>query len=675
MRRIKRLLSLALVGALLLGAALTDGFVGDNAFRPGRALAESSDDGSEGEAAPSGEQEGEAAESQEKEEKQEEKQEAPEQKQEEKATHEEVPEQKAEEEKAPEEAPEQMAEEEKGPEEAPEQKAEEQTPEEAAEEKAEAQTPEETTEQKAEEAASEEATPEEEPKQKKEAEKADSKEAEDNEDEDVRLTLAIASPGSLSASGGTWQVDPAQVSALTLAWSCEGTCDAFEVSVSGGVYSGTTRDTALKLSVGGLFAGKYTATVKAIRGGKTVAKEKLSFRILASGEPADAGLAQRDAEEAPTEDAVPNAPDPELVLDDGVDPETEDVPGPAGDGMVLDVQIDLDTADEAVDPEDEDPEAEDPEALSLSLTVASPQGLTVTDGVYHVDPSQVDALTFSWECSGDCDGYAVSVSGDVYNGETADTTLTLPVSQLAAGQYTVTVEALKGGSAAARAQLVFRIADATQQPGVDQQPEGGAPTGGMPTGGAPKGGGTQGAMAEEEQGFHVTPGEALVSTHTSGSRDMTLYNAVALTLDTDAEMTALVLGGVPLDVTLDGGSAPFTGRIEGGTLTLTAAAGDTWALNGRALRILSDSGIDRLMLQAGNTVTALETAQAFRGSVYASLCREGFVSADYTCRVNAGGMTVEVAGNMYRVGDAGELMPMEGDGNAETMVYSASDAA
>ena len=45
----------------------------------------------------------------------------------------------------------------------------------------------------------------------------------------------------------------------------------------------------------------------------------------------------------------------------------------------------------------------------------------------------------------------------------------------------------------------------------------------MPKGGTSRQGGAQGGAPEAEQGFHITPGEALVSTHTSGTRDMRIY--------------------------------------------------------------------------------------------------------------------------------------------------------
>ena len=251
--------------------------------------------------------------------------------------------------------------------------------------------------------------------------------------------------------------------------------------------------------------------------------------------------------------------------------------------------------------------------------------------------------------------------------EMADVDTTLPLEKLAAGQYTLTVEAMKGDRAVARAELTFRIDDA------GQKPEGQQPQGSMPKRSGAQGS-AQGDGAEAAQGFRVTPGEALVSTHISGTRDMRIYGTVALTLDTDGAMTELVLGGTPLGIVLDGGDAAFTGIVEGDTLTLAAEAGEIWTLNGRALKTLSASGIARLVLCAGTGRVELDTAQALQGDVYARLRSEGFVSGDYNYQISDAGIRITVAGSAYRLGDTGELTPMEGDGSAETMVYSAGGA-
>ncbi len=132
----------------------------------------------------------------------------------------------------------------------------------------------------------------------------------------VSLSLSISKPGGLEVSGGAYRVDPSKVKTITLSWSCKGDCDEYEVSVSGGVYSATTKKKSAKVSVSDLAPGKYTATVKAIRDGKAVAKAKLVFRVLATE------AEETTAEEAPAEEGVPTGETPT-----GEDMPTEETPG------------------------------------------------------------------------------------------------------------------------------------------------------------------------------------------------------------------------------------------------------------------------------------------------------------------------------------------------------------
>ena len=91
----------------------------------------------------------------------------------------------------------------------------------------------------------------------------------------------------------------------------------------------------------------------------------------------------------------------------------------------------------------------------------------------------------------------------------------------------------------------------------------GGPGGGMPGGGRPSGaGGSPEGMAD--QGFRVTPGEALTSSHASGDGNMQLYGTVALEASDD-ERTLRTLGEDQLNLTLDGGVA-FTATLDDSTL-------------------------------------------------------------------------------------------------------------
>ena len=79
------------------------------------------------------------------------------------------------------------------------------------------------------------------------------------------------------------------------------------------------------------------------------------------------------------------------------------------------------------------------------------------------------------------------------------------------------------------------------------------------------------------------------------------------------------------------------------------------------LRILSSSGIDTLMLSIDGREFALATDLPLTGGVYARLRAEGLVASDYEYRITDEGVFVWVAGELYRLDEAGTLTPMEGD--------------
>ena len=771
-------------------------------------------------------------------------------------------------------------------------------------------------------------------KSDKSDEKADSSKSDKSEkntkssNKEVSLSLSISKPGGLSASGGVWQVDPGKVSALTLSWKCKGDCDSFEVSVSGGVYSASTEKKSAKISVSGLSEGKYTATVKAIRDGKTVAKAKLSFQIIASpadeapeapasesigNDGAEASALQTDQPEAgiaaegedialqpdsievgadleapavaedlafeatddeteaaeavegqdaspeqtaeePSEEAVPDAiqglyivvtqdanqvlsvdealdvaweqlgqeedtrlvdtpvvkkkdaavdqsageerldlsqPDIQAPQEDAIEgqavteealpdatPAELDGPalqldetdealaldetealvfdGPSDEAVLLEVEGDSilsNAGDEREKGDDKltlsvmgaeglsvidgalhvDPARagsvtlvwsfggacdeyavsvsggvyekttkksqlklpvkklspgqytltvaanKDGKALSsarlgftvdaadsgeetagLAIAVASPQGLLITEGVYQVDPAQVEALTFTWQFGGECDAFDVSVSGDVYSGQTEEATVTVPLSGLAAGTYTVTVVALRDGEAAARGQLSFNIPSQDEKSEEDQGKDGkqgDQPRGGGQRSGGQKGGAAKGSDAQEaDQGFHVTPGEALIGTHTSGNRDMRLYGAVALTLDTENPMNVLTLGDTVLDIRLSDGGL-FTATIEENVLALVPRdKAQAWLLNGYALKTLALSGVTSLRLTLDDMTVEFPTLPELSGSNYGMLCAAGRTSRDYSYAVSSNGCTVTVADQSYQLTVEGELV-------------------
>ena len=261
-------------------------------------------------------------------------------------------------------------------------------------------------------------------------------------------------------------------------------------------------------------------------------------------------------------------------------------------------------------------------------------------------------ISFSWSAVEGALSYACEVldgqGGTVYSVQTAERRLSLPASSYAAPRYTLRVRAMAEEAILAEDSLAFSLA----QSGF---PGGGRPSGGGFGGGRPSSGASGGAP-EAEQGFHVTPGEALASSHASGTKDMRLYGTVALA-PAEAPVTRLTLGGVALSVDLDGGASAFTAALEDETLVLTPVSGGaTWTVNARALEILNRSGATALALRLGGDLVTLPTDLEFQGASYAALRAQGYVSGDFNLRVDDGGLRVEIDGQSFLINDNGELI-------------------
>ena len=320
----------------------------------------------------------------------------------------------------------------------------------------------------------------------------------------VSLSLSISKPSGLEVSGGVYKVDPSKVKSITLSWSVKGDCDEYEVTVSGGAYSATTKKKAAKVSVGDLAPGKYTATVKAIRDGKTVAKSKLVFKVLETAADQEAPTDESPVEEAPAEEApAEETPAEETPTEESTE-ESE-------------VEVEVEGAEDAETEPATDVPADELEVAEPELEESE----EATDK--PTDEGKEEEITEKEESEGEKSGEEKS-------------------------------EDEKSGD----------------QQGEDQQQGGGKPSGGgRPSGSGAKGGGSDEA---QEQGFTITPGEALTNTHTSGDKDMRLYGAVVLALDDTAAMTRLTLDGTALDIRLSDDS-PFTASIdEDGTLSLVGTS-------------------------------------------------------------------------------------------------------
>ena len=119
-------------------------------------------------------------------------------------------------------------------------------------------------------------------------------------------------------------------------------------------------------------------------------------------------------------------------------------------------------------------------------------------------------------------------------------------------------------------------------------------------------------MPEGEQGFRVTPGEALTDFHASGTMNMSAYGTVALSLPEEA-VTRLTLGDVELDATLANGGS-FTVELQEDVLILSPEddAGE-WVINALTLKTLARSGIAALELRLGGETISIPTDLEFSG--------------------------------------------------------------
>ena len=232
--------------------------------------------------------------------------------------------------------------------------------------------------------------------------------------------------------------------------------------------------------------------------------------------------------------------------------------------------------------------------------------------------------------------------------DVAENRIALAPADYPDGPYTLRIEAWAGEALLLSEEARFMLAQG--RPGGGSGGFGGGGFGGS-RGGSSGGSAPEGAA---EQGFRVTPGQALTSSHASGTGDMRIYGTVALEAP-DAEMTLLTLGESELRVTLDGGAA-FTARLDASTLLLQpVVAGACWEINLSALQTLKRSGIETLTLAIDGAEIELPTALELGGSVYGMLRAQGLVAKDFTLEISAEGQRVSVNGPQYLLTDGGEL--------------------
>ena len=326
-------------------------------------------------------------------------------------------------------------------------------------------------------------------------------------------------------------------------------------------------------------------------------------------------------------------------------------------------------------PESGDDPLPEPEYPEITIAVKELQGVTERDGVYQTADKQPASIVFAWACPYDFEQFAICVFDEknepvltpdpvVTETETETGTgyeFTLSLDGLQSGNYRFVVDATAGEEIVARGEFALTLSSKGRRP--DQ----GFPGGGFPRGGgewrssASMRGGSMAGGAQGQQGFRVTPGEALSGSHSSGTKDMRLYGVLDLTVS-GAPMTELVVGGESLDVTLDGGASAFTAAIEGDRLALVAeASGEVWTLNGLVLKRLAQSGIETLVLEFDGSEVELSASEPLQGEVYGALHSEGYASSEFIYAISREGIRVSVDGRQYLLDQSNGLIPMEDD--------------
>ena len=292
------------------------------------------------------------------------------------------------------------------------------------------------------------------------------------------------------------------------------------------------------------------------------------------------------------------------------------------------------------------------------LVSVSPEGSARNNGgVWSITLVNPDTpLAFSWTCAETASGYLVyagDVSGSAgFISETRSTRIELSAASYMDGRHIIYVGAVRADGSVSWGSATFEIAGGF--PGG--RPGGMGGFGGKRSGGA----GWAGDMTEAEMGFRVTPGEALTSSHASGSADATAY--VCSTIEsTEEAVQALVLESTQAEITLDGGESAFTAIVEDGQLTLTPESGGSeWRLSALAMTTLAASGVQRVVFDLDAFSCSLPCELNLSGSVYASLRAQGYVSKDCVLSITTQGLSVDVAGSKYSINQSGELVLLEG---------------
>lgn len=286
-------------------------------------------------------------------------------------------------------------------------------------------------------------------------------------------------------------------------------------------------------------------------------------------------------------------------------------------------------------------------ALDLRVEGCAPNAENLWQIALSPDMTEI---VFLWNPVEGATGYLCELTDEQANVlqslQQAECRLALPAQDFRSGRFKLSVRALQGEAILLEASLLFEQAQ-SGRPDFPGGFHGGFPSGGRAPSGAP----------EQEMGFRVVAGEALTSSHASGTKDMRLYGAVALE-STEAPVQRLSLDDADTAILLDGGNSAFTVRLEDGALWLTPETdGEVWSMSARALTILQRSGVSEVIFSTQGEPLRLSTHLEFCGTHYAALRAQGLVSKDFLLLARSDGLSIEVSGARYALSDEGALVP------------------
>ncbi|MBQ3079999.1 MAG: hypothetical protein IJC48_08400 [Clostridia bacterium] len=162
--------------------------------------------------------------------------------------------------------------------------------------------------------------------------------------------------------------------------------------------------------------------------------------------------------------------------------------------------------------------------------------------------------------------------------------------------------------------------DATpSEPGGDATPSEPDDSGKKPSGFRPSGG--RGGMTGAGT---VKPGEAATIDHAKGKRDLTAHWGVQPEIKS-GETTVLTIGGEKIGIAFykGGEESAFSAEIfseeDRVYLGLSSGGRGTWKINGFAIRILRESGIDAIRLLCTDYIAEISTSACASGDDYAYL--------------------------------------------------------